>query len=372
MLREIRIRNFKSLRDVRIELGKLNVLIGPNESGKTNFVQALGLLRALIDPGVVNPFARFWGYENVVWNHDETLNISYELRFTDGIQYEIELTGVGGRLRILKEKLIYHEKACIERFGEEVHGLRARPMSINDRHALINNAVVLGLIKGKDLIKLKAEDPVLSVIFHVNNFVRGIITIHPSPHRAKKPYSPREGMRPELKYDVGNLHALLWHEFGKAAVSEEMLDVLQLLFPDIEAIWLEEMPDKRIHLVIQEAGVKYPSESISDGFYKVLAILAALELKPSLLVIEEIENSIYPEAMEVLIDKLRRSEAQVILTTHSPVVLDLVEPEEVVLVHKEAGETNMARLREPEKIRAKLKELGLSLGQSWLYGGIAP
>ena len=370
LLEEIRIRNFKSLRDARVELGKLNVLIGPNQSGKSNFVQALRLLRDLTDPGIVNPFARHWGYGNVVWNHDEALNITYGLRFSGGLRYEVELTGAGGRLSVLREHLERDDEVSVERLGSDIRGIRAKPMDIIDRYTLINDVVVLSLVKDKDLIGLEAETPALSMICDVNRFVRAIVVVHPNPHRAREP-APLKGPW-TLEYDAGNLHAFLWHNFGRAAVSEEMLDVLQLLFPDIEAIWLEETTDKRVHLVVQESGVKHPSESISDGFYKILAILATLELKPSLLVVEEIENSIYPEAMEVLIDVLRRSEAQVVLTTHSPVVLDLVEPEEVILVYKEAGETKLARLREPERIKAKLEELGLGLGQSWLYGGLAP
>jgi len=55
MIKRIRICNFKSLKDTVIELGKFNVLIGPNASGKTNTIQALKLLRDIMDPGVLNP-----------------------------------------------------------------------------------------------------------------------------------------------------------------------------------------------------------------------------------------------------------------------------------------------------------------------------
>ena len=109
--------------------------------------------------------------------------------------------------------------------------------------------------------------------------------------------------------------------------------------------------------------------SLPEGFYKVLAILTALELKPSLLIIDEIENSLHPETLETIIDEIKDSGIQTILTTHSPAVVDIVEPEDLVLVERgEEGESVVRRVEDPEEVKAHLREIGITLSERWLYG----
>ena len=389
-MRRIAVRNFRCLRDVEVELGKLNVLIGPNMSGKSSFIQALRLLRDLTEPGIVNPFAKFWGYNNVVWGHDESLSLYFRLEFSDGTQYEVEFTGTGGRVSVLREfvrgraKVFWRRReaeAVVEREGFLVKVLAPDTLEVIKEEKLpgrqslplINKGVLAFPILLRYLRPLSEAHKDLTraarrILRHISDFLSRILALQIIPLKAKMPVKPER--IEALDYNGGNLHALLYTLFGPSAVSDRMLDVLQVIFSDIEAIRLKWTEDRRVHLEVEERGVRHPSDALSDGFYKVLAILAALELRPSMLVIDEIENSLHMEALQVIIDVLRRSDAQVILTTHSPAVLDLVEPEEVILVSKEAGETKMTRLEEPEKIRATLEELGMSLGQSWLYGGL--
>ena len=60
----------------------------------------------------------------------------------------------------------------------------------------------------------------------------------------------------------------------------------------------------------------------SDGFYKILTMLIAIYLKPPLLIIDEIENSLHPSTLELILNTIKIGETQAILTTHSPVVVD--------------------------------------------------
>ena len=123
-IREIWVRNFKSLRDVRVELRGFNLLIGPNRSGKTNFLEALRLLRAVYfpEPGEdINPFQLWWSYDRVVWRRDEKLPITIGLRL-DVMGYEVDFettfTGVGGAFRFLREVVDVRGVVRLEKNGE--------------------------------------------------------------------------------------------------------------------------------------------------------------------------------------------------------------------------------------------------------------
>jgi len=138
------IKNFKSIKDLKLDMSsKLNIVIGTNGSGKTALVEALELLTSTLDwaRGLnLNPFSRWWGYNNVVWRHDENLPITIGVKLqVDNLEnrireithllsdimiieylretlinlsepmsitYELDISGKGGRFQILRENLI--------------------------------------------------------------------------------------------------------------------------------------------------------------------------------------------------------------------------------------------------------------------------
>jgi len=127
------VKNFKSLRDVTLEFPtRLTIVVGTNGSGKTALTEAFELLTSTVEWAMgrtTNPFPKWWGYDKVVWRHDENvpiilgLQLEYKNReecikkFCDvplisickvpiRIFYEIYITGKGGRFQILKESLV--------------------------------------------------------------------------------------------------------------------------------------------------------------------------------------------------------------------------------------------------------------------------
>ena len=84
MITSVRIRNFKSFRDVEVSLGPFNVLVGPNMSGKSNFVQAFRFIRRICFPaepgllGVANAFPG--GFHEHTWKGGESNVMAISLR----------------------------------------------------------------------------------------------------------------------------------------------------------------------------------------------------------------------------------------------------------------------------------------------------
>ena len=126
--------------------------------------------------------------------------------------------------------------------------------------------------------------------------------------------------------------------------------------------------DGRAFLKVYENGLELQPPGISDGFYKTLVIISAIESHPSLLLIDEVENSLFAKSLDYIIDELRSSGVTTIIATHSPVVVDMVEIEELFVAEKGDDGTTLSRIEKPSKVRAKLKELGLTPSDMWLYG----
>jgi predicted ATPase len=184
----------------------------------------------------------------------------------------------------------------------------------------------------------------------------------------KTPQLPRKEIL--LTEDVSNLVPVLyniWLREGK--LPEEISEPLSIAFPDTR-VFFQLTEDGRVMMKVFEGELELAPPGISDGFYKTLAILTAAYLKPPLLIIDEVENSLHPETLELLLDTLRESESQVIITTHSPVVVDMTDPADVIFVEKVGGETRFKRVPNPEEIKRLLREKGLAFSEGWLYGEI--
>jgi predicted ATPase len=111
------------------------------------------------------------------------------------------------------------------------------------------------------------------------------------------------------------------------------------------------------------SGFLFPFSQLSDGTRRVIRAITGLVFdQRSLMLLEQPENSIHPGLLRKLIDVFRSysTSSQVIFTTHSPDVLDVLGPNEVVFISAPEGATKARRLSPAEVRRAKkyLKESG--------------
>ena len=117
------------------------------------------------------------------------------------------------------------------------------------------------------------------------------------------------------------------------------------------------------------------TRQVSDGTIKMLAYLVLLhDPDPHpLLCIEEPENQLYPRLLDELVEEFRRYTrrgGQVFVSTHSPDLLNAVRLEEVFLLVKRDGYTQVGAARDDEQIRAYV-EAGEPLGALWKQGHFA-
>ncbi|WP_048151270.1 AAA family ATPase [Palaeococcus ferrophilus] len=438
-LKKLIVKNFKSIRDCEIELGKLNVLIGANASGKTNLIEVFKLLRKIYVEKDTNPFLEWWGYNNVVWGGKEELPITIGMLFdVNGyeVYFETTFTGTGGSFRILKEQLeikdyvkiekegtrlrIFHDPGFVSLALSKLNGTPEKEFFVYKQFVNMLPQRLYSIMKDlpipfqeKSLLSWpwrasaiydsnfeiaytvielaeKHQDtensiPVLSPIIRKNEYRNPLVweigyilhrvllnTLILSPPCVRSVKKELKFPRKEsaLAEDASNLVPVLyniWLREGK--LPAEISEPLSIAFPNTR-IFFQLTEDGRVMMKVFEGELELAPPGISDGFYKTLAILTAAYLKPSLLVIDEVENSLHPETLELLFDTLRESESQVIITTHSPVVVDMTDPADVIFVEKVGGETRFKRIPDPEEIKRLLREKGLAFSEGWLYGEI--
>lgn len=444
-LRKVVIKNFKSLHDCEIDIGKLNVVVGANASGKSNLVEVFRLLKKIYVDKDINPFSEWWGYNNVVWQRNEELPITIGLLFDiEGyeVYFETTCTGIGGKFQILREMLHIRDYLKIEKEGEWLTikhnedfiegviknldeyeiGYGGKTRIKREKNELLERKIRLDVqnLLFDELIRevthfslnrasftdekttkmlMLSEFPVSKsfrksegyeriIIFcptiKVGDYYELIYTIvldtifsniskisilYPLNIRSMKVPQPfrREETLKEDGTNIVSVYHTIYLKEGK--IPEEIYNPFTMVFPKID-VRPHITDDGRVMIKFYEDGLELLPPNTSDGFYKILTVLTAIYLKPPLLIIDEIENSLHPSTLELILDTIKIGESQTIITTHSPVVVDMTELSNIVLVEKEQGESKFRRIKDPEKIKEFLIEKGITFSEGWIYGDL--
>lgn len=360
MIKRLKIKNFKSYRDSEFEFGKVSIVVGPNGSGKTNLVDAFSFLKQLIRPlsHPPYPFIRWGDYKNVVFMQDENLDISFEI---DGEykgkdhHYEISLN----KLHIKKEIINYYTY-FIERRGNLVR-------YENKEMEIPKNLSVFNLFFARPFSNHIFPLP-LEFLDFMMNFLNDVGVFRIVPQVA---VSPVYFTFPEALDENGSgLVKVISNNLSRINEVKQVYDFLVENNISLRPIFTE---DGNIILYFVERRennreLVLPPASVPDGFIKMLTILTAVYLlKMSTIIIDEIENSLHLKYIERLVDIMRYSDSQFIATTHSPLIIDFMDPSEIIILDKERGETKVNKVQEPEKLKEKLTGNGILLSEWLLY-----
>jgi len=159
-------------------------------------------------------------------------------------------------------------------------------------------------------------------------------------------------------------------EWGESFTEVE--ELLRMAVPEIERLLTPLTEEGQTYLAIEERGVPWriPSWAMSDGTLRFLGQLAVFLSPdpPTLACFEEPENCIHPGLLELVVDVFKSAsrKIQVLVTTHSPDLLNFLAPEELMIVEKENGKTRCREARDVAGVKEALKTLGL--GELWYSG----
>jgi predicted ATPase len=227
----------------------------------------------------------------------------------------------------------------------------------------------------KSLIAKSTVEGVLSRVSHllfmasavVYGFIEGIAVVKNIDWRVVT--SPQVLERSErLRPDASNFLQFLFTTTG-GSVGEDLREALRYSLPgyrDFNVVF-EPTADGRIFVRLVVDGLRLAPISIPYGALKTLILESLLKWEPSLLVVDEFENSLHPELQQFLLDEFRSSGVNVIITTHSTIPLDYARsPDEVLVLKLENGETKAYRLS--REVLGRLREKKLTLSELLLSG----
>jgi len=178
----------------------------------------------------------------------------------------------------------------------------------------------------------------------------------------------------KLNKDGSNLTAAIHFLRNKDRKAyEELESLLKSAVPEIK--YLEtpstEQGEANLEIVEENLDKRIDLSGISDGILWLLAhIYVLMFLEPhSLVCFEEPSSFIHPRILQFLVNMFRSLDAQVVVTTHNPFFVNLVEPEDLIIFEKIEGKTRCKRIENPEEMKKRIIK-DIPLGEIWYSGEI--
>ncbi len=379
MLRKLKVKNYKSLEDLTLPLRPLTVFVGPNNAGKSNILDCLLFLRELGEQGEPAVHSR-GGFQQIVWGGELKRKIEIELdgQVSDAVgkehsvTYRVEIAGGPAHYALVREILSLRpngeerkllefpdQKGMTSLWEESPQTKRLSQYSRSPQHKLY-------LFDWRD----PAQYPVLSAFFRAMSSWAFYDFV---PARMSKPGPARKEMH--LLGEGQNVSSVL-HTFQTeySRNFEEVEELLKTGIPEVERLLTPLTEEGQTYLALQERGFsqRIPSWAMSDGTLRLLGQLAVLFSPdpPAMACFEEPENCIHPRLLELIVDALKSTsqKIQILVTTHSPDLLNLLAPEDLIIVEKADGKTQCREAKDAAGVKEALKTLGL--GELWYSGGL--
>jgi len=412
-IKTITVTNFKSFKNISVNLGMFNVLIGANASGKSNFVQIFKFLRDLATYGIENAISMQGGpeylinikaknprilsiefstdfpysAENYLYSDEPTMGFKvYEttyclkLNFGESIsRFVIEddriiyMCNFGSyylkKDELLLKKFLGQGKIIISKKGDnfslDVEGPKEIIKELDNISEIKYGRDLFNRLKVMKETRLIIENPYL---YYFDNNARKelqqIAVYDFDPKLSKRPQMISG--RADLEEDGSNL-AVVINNLVRTGNKRKLCDLLTGILPFIDNVYTRRVANTLIfHIKEKYHATKFlPSFLVSDGTMNLTALILALFFeKKSLKIIEEPERNIHPYLISRVMDMMKdTSEKEQILTTsHNPEVVRYSDPSNILLAKRsDQGFTDIFRPVEYKDIKTFLNsEMGMS------------
>lgn len=374
-LARIDVQGFKALDRFSINLTNgLTALVGKNGAGKSSVLQLLDFVFHFANGNAADFF------EQRGWD-PRTTHSMFSLGRIVGVQlafqrdndtrliWKFNWGAQSGRNR--------YESVSLE---GGAHSPPSKSLEYVDGQLFLNGQIVplflrlqgsiLSILDDKISRQIKDFDP--SELFALRDWLRGILSLE-----LLSPAGMKSGSRGNKKH-IGQYgqHLPSFLANLKAEQKKRLMGRLEAFFPNLRNIdtikkragWVQ-MKIAEKYRKIQQVDVNHSS----DGFLRLLAFCTIPEFDPSirLVLLDEIEDGIDPHVIPSLLSELRDSgKRQVVVTSHSPLLINLIKESEIVLLARDEAGRSVAASYDSTELGAKFKRLGFGPGEVWSHSSL--
>jgi predicted ATPase len=374
--------NFRCLRYIRQPMRRFNVLVGPNASGKTTFLDTVTFLGRLVSEGIEPAVSETTqNFIDLLWGRiGNSFQLAIEVQIPEErqkllgeklqqyshVRYEVSIASdpVTGETIIEEEQgslILDSDREQVQKmlfpYPDEpptsiIGGKRAtnsRKLFTKGNNDNYYSEAYPDVGRWAPSFKLGPRKSTLGNLpedeskFPVSTWLKqllseGVEKIILNSQQIRKPSPP--GQKIGFKPDGSNLPWVIEALYEKNPIRfREWLEHVRTALPDIEDIRTILRPEDRHRYIVlvYNGGLNVPSWTASDGTLRLLALTlpAYLDDFRGIYLIEEPENGIHPRAVEAMYQSLSSVyEAQILLATHSPVILSVVDPDDVLCFAK--------------------------------------
>ena len=358
-IKSISVENFKALRKPGlVRLKPFSVIIGNNGSGKSSLMEAVETYRRVVVSGVDSAMEHWQGFEHIrhksaqprqTSDVDPTkqqnamkfvLNVALNKKSAK-LKLDINTRDAGNLLYIQNEQFEMGDYSLVRnavgRRGRQSLGL------VNSQNLNVDVQNALKTIEGGESLL-----PYLSAFNEITQGLRGMLFLRLNPDAIGQLQSvTRTERRIQLASDGANIaEYLIDLRERSSSAFEDVTRALQYVLPyasDVEPKVLDAGVLRRSYVQLLEDKYEIPGWLMSSGSLRVLPLIATLldPAPPPVVFIEEVENGLDPRTVGLVVDLMRAAassgRSQVIATTHSPYLLDMLDLDDVLLCERSAN-----------------------------------
>ncbi len=395
---KIEVRNFKSFRELSLELGNFNVLIGSNASGKSNAVSIFQFLRDIKQFGLDDAISMQGGIEyltNVNVGPTEEVFVSFDSIYKESsivrmirpedkflhlmgstFSYKFSLRTTNNDYSITEDSLQYNVDLY------ETHQSEGKA-----ENKFLCNGTIQYYIENGDF-KVKTNFPIHDLYLSLNSFISphmesvpdnkllieyqlpiwhfygkllDNLSIYDIDPKIPKKATPITG-KAHLEGDGSNLSIVLKNILSDEEKRKRLASYVRDLLPFVDDLNVEKFADKSLLFSLKEryaADHYLPASMVSDGTIGVTALVLVLYFEDeSLAIFEEPEKSIHPRLISKIVEMMKDAskEKQIIVTTHNPELVKHAGMDSLLLVSRdEDGFSRITRPADSEEVRVFLE-----------------
>lgn len=374
-LEKVQFKHFKAIRETGpLTFGPLTVFIGNNGSGKSSIIEALETVQRLSREDLDAALVPFGGYEHAHYKGEVKARPRAQgERLLGPAPIHLSFRGHTG-LETYSAQLTLEERENNEIFFSKEMVTRGGMTWERDAQGRVTAKQ-----KGKAAVRHANERPQDSLVGGIlDDFIPQWQFVRLNPDVMGRPVPmQRSGQKIRLTPDGSNVAQYLWSlQQEDPGAFEGLIAAAREVLPyatDLQPAITRELA-QNVYLRLVEQKFEVLGWMLSTGTLRVLALLALFRhpRPPPLVLIEELENGLDPRTLALIVSEIRSAvlsgRQQVITTTHSPYLLDLLDLSHIVLVERREGTPVFRRPADDAELSKWSREFGYGPGTLYTRG----